>query len=477
MFDGGVGALLGSAEADGDVSLTVLVERLADAAPSPTVIGMLAGLPLEALEDRERVLVLKAWERQAGWMAAAQQQALVAVAGLVERDADDNSDYLAEIEIGAALRLSPAAAQQRLAVARTLEGRLPATAAALAAGQINYMQARVIAEETDGPVGFPGPRLSAAQLASIEASVLRRAEHLTVGQTRNAARRAVLAARPREADDEHAEAAQRRRVEKFDEPNAMASLHAFGPAPDVQLIWNALDARAARLGPDDDRDIGARRFDALVDISRASLADPDAPRAQGRPYDVGVVIDLDTLLGLRDNPAELRGHGPIPPALARALAADGRWRRWVVDPGTRHLIDLGAERYEPGQVLRDLLLARSPVCEAPACAMPSHRCDLDHTIDFPTGKTLPENMGPGCRRHHNGKTHGGVEVERHWDGSLTWTSPAGVGYHVPPPEILPGLQLPPPETELPQSPEPEPEPVAGLERGFEPDPPPEEEFP
>lgn len=245
----------------------------------------------------------------------------------------------------------------------------------------------------------------------------------------------------------------------------MAALRAFGPAPQVQLIWNALDARAARLGPDDDRPVDARRFDALVDLARASLADPDAPRAHGRPYDVGVVVDLPTLVGLADNPAELKGYGPISPALARALATDGRWRRWVIDPGTRGLLDLGAETYEPSQALRDLLLARSPVCDAPACTVPSRRCDLDHTVEFPEGKTVPANMGPLCRCHHNGKTHGGCDVERHPDGSRTWTSPAGIAYHLPPQEILPPLQPPhdpPPEGDV---------------RAPGPEPPPDEEFP
>jgi len=442
VFDGLAG-LVGSADPEGDTSLTALVQRLADATPGPTVIGLLAGLPLEVLDDRERVLVISAWERQAAWLAATQSEALVAFAGPVEPSEDCNGDYFAEMEIGAALRISPAAAQQRLAVARALRTRLPATATALEAGRISYLQARAIAEETDGPIGGAGHGLSGEQLARIEATVLRRIEHLTVGQTRNAARRAVLAACPQRADEAHANAASSRRVDKYAEPDAMATLTAFGPAPDVQVIWNALDARASRLGPDDDRDIGARRFDALVDLSRQSLADPAAPRAHGRPYDVGVVIDLETLAGLRDNPAELRGYGPIPPTLARALAADGRWRRWVLDPGTRRLIDLGAERYEPSQALRDLLLARSPACDAPACAMPGWRCDLDHTVDFPDGRTVPENMGPFCRRHHNGKTHGGVTVERHADGNLTWTSPAGIPYALPPPEVLPLLEPPP----------------------------------
>ncbi len=35
------------------------------------------------------------------------------------------------------------------------------------------------------------------------------------------------------------------------------------------------------------------------------------------------------------------GYGPLPAPLARTLAADGRWRRMVLDPMTGALLDLG----------------------------------------------------------------------------------------------------------------------------------------
>ncbi len=48
-----------------------------------------------------------------------------------------------------------------------------------------------------------------------------------------------------------------------------------------------------------------------------------------------VTIDLPTLLGLADNPAELPGHGPLPPHLARELAADADWIWFTTDPQRR----------------------------------------------------------------------------------------------------------------------------------------------
>lgn len=185
MFDS-VAALMGSTDPDGDVSLSGLVERLAAAPPGPTVIGMLAGLPVGTLDSRDRALVLRAWERQAAWLASAQQQALLGVAGTQPSDDDD----FTEIEIGAALRMSPTTAGNRVRIARALATRLPATAAALERGEVSYLQAMAIAEETaPGPCDGPGEELSAEQLAAVEATVLRRAERLTVAETRRAVRR------------------------------------------------------------------------------------------------------------------------------------------------------------------------------------------------------------------------------------------------------------------------------------------------
>ncbi len=79
-----------------------------------------------------------------------------------------------------------------------------------------------------------------------------------------------------------------------------------------------------------------------------------------------MVIDLPTLLGLADRPGEIPGYGPIPAGAARAMAADGDWVRWLVDPGTGALLDLGAERYRPSDRLRRFIAARTAAAGSPA---------------------------------------------------------------------------------------------------------------
>ena len=76
----------------------------------------------------------------------------------------------------------------------------------------------------------------------------------------------------------------------------------------------------------------------------------------GPGVQVGVIIDLDVLLGARDGPAILEGYGPIPASMARELAAEGSWRRVLLEPADGWLLDYGRTRYQPSAKLRDHLL-------------------------------------------------------------------------------------------------------------------------
>jgi hypothetical protein len=176
-----------------------------------------------------------------------------------------------------------------------------------------------------------------------------------------------------------------------------------------------------------------RRADALGELAAKALSDlSEFYKPQRKPVTVNITMDLPTALGLAENPAVLSDYGPIPASIARELAADGKWRRFVSDPISGSLLDLGRETYEPPQALRDFLLARDRICRFPGCRRPGHLTDIDHSQSWESGgETSAANLGLLCRRHHRMKTHGGWKIESNVDGSCTWTSPQGKVHHVP----------------------------------------------
>lgn len=153
---------------------------------------------------------------------------------------------------------------------------------------------------------------------------------------------------------------------------------------------------------------------------------------------IAAVVDLPTLLGLADNPAEIPGYGPIPAHVARQIARDAQWERWVTDPTTGHLLDLGRSRYTPPAGLREYLAARDGVCRFPGCSRDAWSTDQDHAIAWEQGgATSAQNLGSLCRRHHRLKTVGNWKIlQSRADGSCTWQSPNGSIHVLPPNRVL-----------------------------------------
>jgi hypothetical protein len=209
------------------------------------------------------------------------------------------------------------------------------------------------------------------------------------------------------------------------------------PALDARRLFDAVDTlararHAAKGGRRRDDGIDARRVDALVALAEHAIADRKLPAAKRPRAEIQVVIDLPTLLGLRDDPAQLPGYGPLPAAVARELADDAEWRRLVTDPVDGHLLDYGRRRYRPPRRLRDYIIARDRTCRFPGCSQPARLCDLDHVTPSKRGKTSASNMIPLCRHHHRLKTHHRWRVRLNADSSVVWHSPAGREYHLKP---------------------------------------------
>ncbi|WP_372466496.1 DUF222 domain-containing protein [Microbacterium maritypicum] len=190
--------------------------------------------------------------------------------------------------------------------------------------------------------------------------------------------------------------------------------------------------------PADTRTWAQIQADLLTDLLLAgdpSLAHGDGlGRIQGR---VQVTVAATTLAGIDDRPAELDGHGPLHPDIARALAGwNTGWTRLFLDAAGM-LVE--TDTYTPTEGMRRFLRARDQHCRFPGCRMPVHRCEIDHQHDHAKGgKTRLDNLGHLCRAHHTLK-HPDIPDPHRWaaqqerDGSITWHSPLGRAYTDPPP--------------------------------------------
>ena len=420
------------------------VEQLLNAIPGITTLAKLVAIDPNELSAGSRIDYLTALERQTAWLQALMQRAIIAVAGNEPSVANGEDiffgvDEAEREDVSTALRLSAGTAQSRIDVARTLVNHLPNTCSALATGDISLAHANVIAKETAAAIR---DGLTEYQIFEVEQRAIAHAEFHTPAQVANQVRTSLARIAPETFEDTVARARDTRRVSCYNDSDGMSTVVAILPAADAQVVMNAIESfiRLANadiekgdgsVGTTDVRSTDMKRADALTAIAAASLtASPVTPHR--RPISINVTIDLPTLLGLAENPGQLAGYGAIPASVARELASDGKWKRFITDPQTGNLLDYGRESYEPPQVLKDFLIARDRTCRFPGCRRSAALSDLDHAQSWQEGgSTSPENLGALCRRHHRLKTHDGWSVTSHQDGSCTWVSPLGKKFFTP----------------------------------------------
>jgi hypothetical protein len=426
--------------------------EVAAVGPGPEAMALLAGLRGVPMSGAARLTVVELWQAQLAWAAGAEQSAIIDLVGTGPDPTDARAcldDEFAPMELAAALRATTVHAAGRITQARLLQTTLKATGDRLRAGTLDPYRVWLIIDETKDLTPDRVQQVEAAVVGTPGESV--DAGALSGGQLRKALREACRASDPEWGVRRFAKARKTRRVVfRPEAEDGLVGLFAYLPPVEAMALQQHLEkaAQVPSTSPDDDRCHDERMADALMACVLGSH--PGEPTTPLMPEVVmQVLVPLSSLLGLREHSGELAGYGPIPAGMARELAADHEWQRWVYEDDTGYLLDLGKHRYRPTPTLGDHVRARDRYCRFPGCGLPAGVCDLDHTEPFdhagaaacpapdadscdaeqhPGGSTSAANLNSSCRRAHRGKTHGHYQTRQDPDGTLHWITPLGRTY-------------------------------------------------
>ncbi|NVM94609.1 HNH endonuclease signature motif containing protein [Arthrobacter wenxiniae] len=369
-------------------------------------------------------------------------------------------------ELCAALALPQRTGGELKSQSIALVRKHPDTLEALSTGSISWRNAVVALEQLEtleDLKGQTGERaISADSLDEFEHQLLDLAPGMTTAKFQFQARRLRERAHPDSIARRHAKALADRKLVLMPDRDGMSWLSMFLPADSAQGIWNQATRTARTLqGPDEHRTLTQLRVDVLaqwlletgtavpegnegpaLDRARAGGNEPETewsagtvahpgagrvprsspgtgiegepPAADGpgsgrrlggtpRPRaQVLVTIPLLTLLGRSKDPSELEGYGPIPPEMARELAAEcPTLYRIMVDPYTNRFLSMDPTQYRVTGALRALLRARDGTCVFPGCNTVTDDTELDHVLAWEDGgTTVPENLKNECGVHH-----------------------------------------------------------------------------
>jgi len=351
--------------------------------PGPELAAVIAELSgpewrCEGATDEELIGLLGRWDALGSWVEAGKLGVVrellrrrahlgLGGAGSVHGDLPDRWDEGTEHEVSAALSISLRSADNLTCFAWDLQARLPGIGAALAAGILTPLKARIISDELKV--------LDDERAAQAEKLILDQLDRQTPAQLGKLAAQAVVAVDP-DGAVKRRERAEREeaRVAFWRDNGGACALAAFGLPTDAALAANdAINTRAAaykaaKLRPDARMDqlrvlafldiLNGITLQARIASDRADTSDSAQPgeaggRSSTRPVDDGgdgdgsttgdpgdkpggpvaapvlpaltarsnLTLPLATLLGLADRPGASHGLGPLDPALVRDLAA------------------------------------------------------------------------------------------------------------------------------------------------------------
>lgn len=396
-------------------------------------------------------------------------------------------------EVAHAINLGRGTASFRARRAFTWRDKLPATFAALRAGQIDERRAGVLADVLQyAQAGLAG---------AVESALLPQARDLAVATLRKQALALLAELDATAIDVRHEEAKQAADVRCRDEGDGMASLVADMPADEAVACYDVIDQLAVMAKADGDpRPIGQIRaaIHAMLILRPADHglpgvtvnlavtacleglegASPRGGEVNGVPITAAHLRNLLRRLGglglrapeggsltlaLTDERGRLRATVPAAELVrlaeqgcprhpegrqADAARGDGRGDDRGADCGCP-VLDMppDTDGYRPATAQRRFVSTRDRRCRTPNCGQRAGWADHDHVIPHAQGgRTSCTNLCCLCRAHHRLKTFArGWSFRMEADGTLHVTSPSGITRTTRPPGLRPPDPEPPPD--------------------------------
>jgi hypothetical protein len=292
---------------------------------------------------------------------------------------------------------------RRALTGETLPSRLPATAAALAAGEIGPGQLRVITETLGAlPASVPQPARDRA-----EADLAGYARDFDPRRLRIIAHRMLACLDPDGPppdDDPTTAAPVRGELWLRERRDGRLGLEGWLDPEHGSLVRSLIEQLAARHphsdGVPDTRSIPARQADALIELCDRARAADEFPITAGEPPHVTVTIDWDALrTGLG---AATLDYGQLISGAAARRISCGCKLIPVVLGGDSEPLDVGRAMRTVPAGIRRALVARDGGCSFPGCDRPAGLCEAHHCRHWVDGgKTSVQNCCLLCPAHHH----------------------------------------------------------------------------
>lgn len=422
------------------------------------LLGRLRG-DASALSDGQRIDLIGALEELKAGAAAAQARLTVAFDASQRREQAAQGVPASKQGLGVhnqvalARRDSPHKGSRHLGFARALVREMPCTLAALAAGEISEWRATIMVRET--------ATLSAVHRGEVDRRLAGRLVGLGDRGVQREAKKLAYALDPGSVVRRMRRAGSERRVSVRPAPDTMSYVTGLLPVAQGVAVYAALTRHAeSRRAAGDPRSRGQIMADTFVERLTGQAQAPAVP------VEIQLVMTDRTLFGVDDSPGRIVGHGPVPAALARALAglssspgidpsrAAGRgagsaarddaaageaavWlRRLFRNPVTGDLVAMDSRRREFPQGLRHFFTVRDDICRTPWCDAPIRHAD--HVVRAADGGETSAANGQGlCEACNQAKEALGWLAwtpSRQRAGPVTRRTPTGHRYTSRPPD-------------------------------------------